>query len=625
MDNDCTHEQFSKGGIFGDNLPVPVNFRKANSSQFSECSAPLSRTFTVMIPFPQTGSLRMCRVRYASLILLSFFLLASVITAEERDGAKPSSGLSDTILFGTDSVTLSAEAEGPLRQLAIWMRDSVKKDVAFQIQGHTSDLGGEKLNLSISVERAETVRDFLITESGASADRFSIKAYGESNPANATTSQDTPSERMAKRVSNQRVVICCVDENGAVTALSASPEWSAFGMASNTRGIGVQPPGTTQPEPSTKEKGTPELTELVDAANHVSAELFRELGKANPGKSLLISPLSIVEAMWMTAAGSAGETEAEMRDVLGIASIDAPSQKIQLDILHGRYADLAGSTESTFRVANALALVGKVGSALPAYKETLSADFDAEFLENATADSVNQWVAEKTDQKILNLLETLEVDDRLVILNALYFKANWLSRFAKEETLVRTFARHDGAESQVPMMHRTGRFGASITDDWEAVRLEYAGDGMAMIAVLPKPGSQRQLLESGLDEADWKKLLSDISKEQELSLALPRFQLDEKQSLKAPFQDLGMEKAFGRGADFSRMSHEALTIGKIIHAARLEVNEEGSEAAAATAVVMKTRGFGRQPLQISFNRPFLFGIVDTKTGMVAMSGRVMSL
>ncbi|HRQ90982.1 MAG TPA: serpin family protein, partial [Bacteroidia bacterium] len=465
------------------------------------------------------------------LIALNSLLLATATAQNEATG---SNAPSDTVLFENDSIVLSDAAKENLRRLADWIRDAAGKETKFQIEGHTSDLGPAPHNRAVSQKRAEAVRKFLAAESGADAGRFFVVSLGESQPAKVVRRRDGAAVRASKRAANRRAVVRSLDADGKPIALTSLPEWKT--ATTQTRSMGKTAPGDTAPKERKPTDDAPRIGSLVDASNHLAADLFRELGKANPDGNLLISPLSISEAMWMTAAGAAGDTETEMRRTLGLDSLDGQVQKEQLGNLRRRHVALESSAEATFRVANALALVGDSGSALPAYQQTLADDFGAETIEKATVETINGWVAEKTSGKIPQLIESLDDNDRLVILNALYFKADWNARFAKEETKQETFTRRDGTGSQVPMMRRTAKFGLSVTDDWEAVGLPYAGGDFMMVALLPKPSSQRKLLEEGLDENDWKRLLKELGRQQEVALGLPRFSLDEKQNLNQPFR-----------------------------------------------------------------------------------------
>lgn len=361
---------------------------------------------------------------------------------------------------------------------------------------------------------------------------------------------------------------------------------------------------------------------LVDAFNGTGLRLFQAFAKA-PG-NIVISPYSIGTAMAMVLAGARGDNAAEMAKVLG--------QKLPGDEINAASAAVLASlnvvSPASFqlRVANALMLT-KPGNAISErYIAVLREKYAAEIFQGADLATVNGWVKEKTNGKIGSILDQLGAMTMLVLLDAIYFKARWQATFDADATRDEAFHLADG-EAQVPTMHLRADFALATRPGYQAIRLPYEGGRVSMVIVVPDPGNTATA--QRLDDGEMKSLLAALrTPPRHVELALPRYHATFKSSLVGIFKSMGMRRAFDfKTADFSGMTGKAQAelplIGQIMHAAVIDVAEEGTEAAAATAATMVAKAIRSPPAQMfRVDRPFLFAIVDETTGAVLFEGRI---
>lgn len=544
------------------------------------------------------------------LFAIQFLIAGSAVSVSLA--ADPTEGL---ILFGKDNAALPSGGT-ELKAIAKIIKES-PEDARFGVEGHASDLGPDDVNMTFSKLRAEWVRDQLVNEFGVPAEKLSIIAKGETTPREKVEAGDAVDEKRRKRALNRRVEVKWFEAKDKLVALSEMQE-----IQMKSRGIDPKKANPGMKKAVDKEKGR----SLVSSVNGTAVELFRELAKEAPDKNILLSPHSIGQAMLMTRLGASGATEAELNKVLQLG--DKPLKTLISEVVDLR-AELekAGGENTTFNSANALALVGEAGSALPEFEKTLSTDFGAEVIPKADVDSINGWVSDQTKGKIEKLVENLDPESRLVLLNALYFKADWVDQFDKGLTEPGDFTLSDGKKIKVPMMSDQRKVALVVQDDYRALALPYQGGNFVWIAVLPNEDKAEKFLAGGLSEGEWATLVEQGASpaRREVRIQIPRFELEDNQNLSAPFQAIGLEEAFTRKADFSKMSEEPLMISQIQHAVKITVNESGSEAAAATAVVMKSRGIALPPQPFILNRPFLFAIAEAKTGSLVVVGRVSTL
>ena len=370
----------------------------------------------------------------------------------------------------------------------------------------------------------------------------------------------------------------------------------------------------------------------ADAINTFGLDLYRVLA-AEEG-NLVVSPASIALALAMARAGARGTTAAEMDAVLYEVARDANAGWLNaLDqALAGRsgtFRDDSGDDHDvTLRVANST--FGQRGMSLEAaYLEALATRFgsglrlvDYVTETEAARRLINGWVDEQTEHRIPELLVPgiLTSDTRLTLVNAIYLNAPWQTPFPASATKARTFTLADGSTVEVPMMAVTTTLPYSAGGGWQAVELPYIGGSLGMTVIVP---DDLAAFEATLGADQLAEIVGALT-EHNVILGFPKFGIETKAMLADVLAALGMPTAFDPDrADFSGITtDEALYISDVVHQANIDVDEKGTEAAAATAVVMRAGG-SPESVTLRVDRPFLFLLRDVPTGAVLFLGRVV--
>ena len=373
--------------------------------------------------------------------------------------------------------------------------------------------------------------------------------------------------------------------------------------------------------------------ELVAGSNEFAFDLYRTLAKEDG--NLFYSPYSISLALAMTYAGARGQTEQEMADTLHFT---LPQDRLHpafngLDLeLASRGQGAEGTDEQPFRLNIANAIWGQEGySFLEEFLDTLAenygaglrlVDFERE-AEKARV-TINDWVSDETEGKIKDLIPPGVIDDltRLVLTNAIYFNAAWLNPFQEPNTEDGPFHTLDGREVQVPMMSQLASFGYAEGEGYQAVEMPYDGNELSMVVLLPDAG-EFEAFEERLSADVFSSLAGDLGQRQ-VVLTMPRFEYESTFSLNDALKELGMPTAFTESADFAGMNGEGgLYIQAVLHKAFVSVDEKGTEAAAATGVVVGLTSAPTPDVELTIDRPFVFLIRDIETGAVLFAGRVL--
>jgi serpin B len=382
--------------------------------------------------------------------------------------------------------------------------------------------------------------------------------------------------------------------------------------------------------------GGNDIASIADGNNAFGWDLYRQLqGEAG---NLFYSPYSISSALAMTWAGARGDTTAQMAQVLHFeldqASLHPAFNGLMLAL--ASRAEAGGiAPDQAFKLNVANALWGQQGFPfLAEFLDTLALNYDAGMYlvdfqndpEGARQD-VNDWVSRETQEKIKDIVPPGAIDamTRLVLANAIYFKADWASEFAREDTFDQDFHLADGSTLSVPTMYQNGSFRYASQRGLQALELPYAGDQLSMVILLPDEG-QLDTLQAGLDAERLDGLLGTLDYRM-VDVHLPKFTYEYSLSLADALVNMGMRAAFDPGlADFSGMDGARdLYIGDVLHKAFVAVDEAGTEAAAATVVIMKlTAMLPESEIEFRVDRPFLFVIRDIPTGAILFVGRVMS-
>lgn len=371
--------------------------------------------------------------------------------------------------------------------------------------------------------------------------------------------------------------------------------------------------------------------ELVAGNTTFALDLYRTLddGRSN----LIYSPYSVSSALAMTHAGARGETEAQMARALRFT---LPQERLHpafnaLDLaLASRGEGAEGQDGGGFRLHVANALWGQVGSSFaPSFLDVLAESYGAglHVVDFAQAPGqargiINGWVAERTEDRIEDIVPegAIQPATRLVVTNAVYFNAAWQFPFDEDETARAPFTRLDGTSISVPMMtnHAQVRYGEG--GGFQALELPYDGGELSMVLVLPS--EEIGALGAGIDLAWLEGVFASLGT-RSVTMTLPKFKFESALDLVEPLGALGMPIAFSGLADFSGIDGQGgLFLSDVLHKAFISVNEAGTEAAAATAVIIAETS-APEPASIRFDRPFLFFIRDIATGAILFVGRVV--
>jgi serpin B len=379
---------------------------------------------------------------------------------------------------------------------------------------------------------------------------------------------------------------------------------------------------------------TDEQALLVEGNSAFAFELYQAL-KGEEG-NLFCSPYSISLALAMTYAGARGETAQQMADTLQFLldqEILHPAFNWLDTELASRGEGAAGKDGEGFRLNIVNAIWGqKDYEFLADFLDVLAGNYSAglrilDFITETEKSrlTINDWVSDQTEGRIEDLIPrgALDAATRLVLTNAVYFNAAWEHPFYEKITADGPFYLLDGGQVIVPMMKQTESFGYTDGKVYQAVELLYDGGELSMVVLLPEAG-RFEAFEEGLQAQQVDAIINDLQ-DTRVALTMPRFEFDSEFSLKDTLADMGMPIAFSGAADFSGMTGTpGLCISEVIHKAFVSVDEAGTEAAAATAVIMREGAMPGQPVEVTMDRPFIFLIRDIETGAVLFVGRVLN-
>ena len=387
----------------------------------------------------------------------------------------------------------------------------------------------------------------------------------------------------------------------------------------------VAPDGAPERITSLPRALTSSETAVIDASNTFAFWLLRELNRTRADANIFMSPLSASMALGMTMNGTAGTTLDEMRAALGFGNLELPQIN---ESYRGLIALLrALDRRVDFRIANSIWY--REGFPVePAFLAATRDHFDArvaalDFGSSSAPATINGWVDESTAGRIDRIVDDA-LDPRTVmfLINAIYFKGDWTRRFDPARTRDDVFTTLDGSTVPVRMMSGSIPVRGGGSSDAEVIELPYGGGVFAMTIVLPRPGRTVNDLIATLSVAEWARLIGQLT-DRELPLMLPRFTLRWKGELNEELKSLGMLAAFG-GGDFTPMSApfgRDLFISRVLQKSFVDVNEAGTEAAAATSVEV---GVTSAPAVTRVDRPFLFAIRERLSGTVLFVGKIVA-
>jgi len=372
-------------------------------------------------------------------------------------------------------------------------------------------------------------------------------------------------------------------------------------------------------------------TKLATANNGFAFNLLKQLAHDQPAANIFISPYSAATVLQMVGNGAGGQTKAEMQQVLGTTGLSADAESAAN---HAIAQSLNGANTNVI-LTTANAIWYRAGAAvrpdfLARNRQFFGATVDAlNFADPHCVDVINTWASDQTRGKIPRIVDDsiTQSPPEMFLANAVYFKGKWADPFQASDTHDRPFHLRGGGQKTIPMMTQSKTFTYRHGTGYQAVRLPYEGDNLAMYVFLPETNSSPEKLLAILNGDKWQRVTKPGFAEKEGTLVLPKFKLEYSVELKAPLKALGMKTAFDQvAADFSGIAPQ-LFISDALQKTFVEVKEEGTEAAAVTGFQLQTVGIHMpppDPFRMIVDRPFLFLIEDRQTATILFMGVIFA-
>jgi serine protease inhibitor len=365
-------------------------------------------------------------------------------------------------------------------------------------------------------------------------------------------------------------------------------------------------------------------SKIIGGSNEFAFDLFRTGNLAQHDSNVFISPLSASMALGMTANGADGATYDEMRTALRLTGATREEVGVGYKSLITMLQGLDPGTQ--FDIANSIWYEQSFpfnASFLDESKQYFDARVQAlDFTSPSALTTINTWVSEQTNDKIPKILDNISPNEVMFLVNAIYFKGIWQKQFDKSKTVDAPFHASDGTTALVPMMARGEGVQYAATSEYQAVDLPYGNSAFTMTVVLPSADADIDAFAESFDQAKWNSLVSTLQ-ETNLAVFLPRFRIEWSRPLNEDLKQLGMRLAF-TNADFTRMSPlgRDLFITRVVQKTFVDVDEEGTEAAAATVVGV---GVTSMPASFRADRPFLVVIRERFSGTILFIGKIAKL
>ncbi len=391
--------------------------------------------------------------------------------------------------------------------------------------------------------------------------------------------------------------------------------------------LGSEDTGKTKIKDELPRALTAQEKELIDAGNAFSYEIFRRISASEGNKNIIISPLSISMALGMVLNGSAGETRKAMKETLGMSTMELEQINRSYQSLIKLLVNLDPKVD--MKIANSVWSDDEY-PIMPSFTKRVEKYFDAraqslDFSDPASAEIINEWVSEQTEGNINQIVKNIPPDIVAYLINAVYFKGNWLYQFARDKTKQESFHLADGSTVQTPMMNQEADIKIYRSEKVVIAELPYGNSLYRMTLLMPVglpnvSPSLDQFIQQSLNDSTMQKWLENLRKIEGVIIKLPKFSLEYDKGLEEILTGMGMGIAFDKfNADFSNFSKIPTFIDTVMHKATITVDEEGTEASAATAV-------GAGPVttgpHIFLNRPFIFLIREKVSGTILFMGQV---
>jgi len=386
------------------------------------------------------------------------------------------------------------------------------------------------------------------------------------------------------------------------------------------------------PAPVCPQATREDAKEAEEALADFAVNLYKNISAKDQEKNQIISPVSIALALAMLENGADGQTREEIQRALiertgssddVLKTYRALEQQLRID-----------DQKTKLNIANALFQDKDLKlkeDYVSSTKECLQTEVEQADFKNQleqTRQKVNQWVSQKTSQKIRELFKkgSLNQQDRMVLANAVYFKSSWKQAFNKAQTKQQTFYKNgrDQDKQQVQFMHESSSHRHHESNDLAALELPYEHQDLAMVVVLPKQRDGMRQLEQRLTGKELRQIISQMQQRQ-VQVQLPKFAIRSQVDLKQTLSKMGLESIFSNSANFDRMSEQRVKIDNAIHEAYITVDEQGTEAAAATGFSVNTLAMAEPTTSFVADHPFLYAVVHKQTGAIVFLGKVNSI
>jgi serine protease inhibitor len=368
---------------------------------------------------------------------------------------------------------------------------------------------------------------------------------------------------------------------------------------------------------------------LIEADNAFGLEVFQKIRMTSNEENIMISPLSISVAFAMVYNGADKDTKTEMEKALKLNGLTTEqinnSYKMLISALQSLDKDVV------FEVANAIYCADGF-SVKPDFLNINKTVYDAKveklnFGSPSAVKTINSWVREKTHDKITKIIEQLNPLDRMVLLNAIYFNGIWTNKFDEKGTHLLNFTKTNGSNVEVPMMKKEEKLDYSTNSLFSAIKMPYGKGQYNMIVMLPAEGKNSLNVINSFSETNWKSWMNSFELKDPVVVTMPRFKFAFETKLNSVLTEMGMIKAFQpKIANFSKISNEDLYISSAIHKSFIDVNENGTEAAAVTSITFTTTSIGNEPPKTWFtvNKPFVFAITEKDTDAILFIGEIQN-
>ena len=367
--------------------------------------------------------------------------------------------------------------------------------------------------------------------------------------------------------------------------------------------------------------------QLAQSGNEFGFNLFKEINKSDPNQNIFISPLSVSMALGMTLNGADGATFDAMKETLQLTGLSQD----QINETYKSLIDLLSHLDAKVKFTLANSIWYRQEFAVE--KDFIDVNqlfFDAivqklDFNDPGAPNIINQWVKNKTSGKIEKIVEKIKGEDVMFLINAIYFKGNWTYEFDKDLTTADIFTKTDGSTVPIQMMKQEGEFAYFANEDFQAINLPYGDGDFSMMLILPTQENDLNDVMNQINESNWQIWQASLGQSDGM-IQLPKFTMELRFSLNEILKTMGMDIAFDPyRANFSKINKDAeLYISDVLHKTFVEVNEEGTEAAAVTSVTVGVTSIGGGGFVMRLDRPFLFFIHENRSQTILFMGKVLN-